>query len=41
MGTNCAPHLANLFLDANESSYIDKLINGNNFDKAKNLPNLF
>lgn len=41
MGTNCAPHIANLFLYAYESSFVDSLVENNQVDVASKLSHIF
>ena len=41
MGTNCAPHLANIFLHIYEYEYLDKLVQEGNIEIAIKLSNTF
>ena len=41
MGTNCAPHLANIYLHVYEYKYISKLVNRGHIELAKKLSNVF
>ena len=41
MGTNCASHLANIFLHINETSFIHKLIEEGNIEYISKLGTVF
>ena len=41
MGTNCAPHLANIYLHVYEYKYLQKLVHQKKIDEAKQLSNVF
>ena len=41
MGTNSAPHMANIYLHVYEYEYIKRLIDNNEVDKLNKLTNIF
>ena len=41
MGSNCAPHLANIYLYVYESNYIQSLIESDDGDALSNLQHIF
>ena len=41
MGTNCAPHLANVYLHIFEFKHLRKLVREDNLDAANNLSNVY
>ena len=41
MGTNCAPHLANIYLHVYEYKYLEKLVREGNVDVARKLSNVY
>ena len=41
MGTNCAPHLANLYLHVYEYDYLVALVGNGDIETAKKLSNMF
>ena len=41
MGTNCAPHLANIYLHVYENNYLTTLVRNGNIEIAKKPSNMF
>ena len=41
MGTNCAPHIANIYLHVYENEYVELLIENNDLKTLKKLKDIF
>ena len=41
MGTNCAPHFANIYLHVYENEYVEKLIENNDLKTLEKLKDIF
>ena len=41
MGTNCAPHIANIYLHVYENEYVEKLIENNDLKTLEKLKDIF